>query len=329
MKKALLQEKINKDTVKCKNCAHFCLLKEGDFGKCNTRENKGGSIKAINYGMLSTYAVDPIEKKPIYHFFPGTKTFSIAAPGCSFKCRNCQNWRMVNKKVKKKISPEKVVEVAIEKDVSSISYTYSEPIMFLEYALDIMKIAKKNGLKNVWVSNGFFSDDSLKLVLPYIDAINIDLKSFSDQFYKKICNGRLDPVLKSIEKINGNSWLEITTLLIPGYNTDQKELKKIARFIFNLNKNIPWHISAFSGRLSRDMKDIPDTGLKEIESAYKIGKETGLNYVYPGNIITNKKDTECPNCGTPLIKRERYKVQKLIEDNTCHKCGQESNLILK
>ena len=329
MKKALLQEKL-KNSVKCKNCAHFCVLPEGKTGICQVRRNINGEIFVQNYQKLVALQIDPIEKKPLYHFQPGTDTLSIAAAGCSFSCKNCQNWHLSQKNPQqlkvKEMSPENIVRIAKDKKLSSISYTYGEPIIFLEYALDIMKLAKEQSLKNVWVSNGYFSKQSLHKVAPLLDVINIDLKSFSEDFYKRICGGRLQPVLDSIKELHGKVWLEITTLIIPGYNDSENELTDIADFIASVDKDIPWHISVFSGRLSKEMKDVPDTPKETIEKAYDIGKKAGLEYIYPGNIVSDKSNTYCPNCKSKIIERENFKVVKK-SDGQCQSCGQKIKII--
>ncbi len=327
MKRGLLQEK-TKNGIRCLNCAHLCDLTKGDFGICGMRKNVNGTIKVFNYEQLEAVNIDPIEKKPIYHFLPGTKSLSIASSGCSFKCRNCQNWRLSQRKEGRtkgqRISPEELIDLALESDVKSISCTYGEPIIFLEYALSVMKLAKSNGLKNIWISNGYFSDQSLEETLPYIDAINVDLKSFSDNFYRNICGGRLDPVLRSIKKLEKETHLEITTLLIPGMNDSEKEINQISKFISNLNPDIPWHVSRFSSKTTKDM-NLPDTPEKVIETAYKIGKENELNYIYPGNIISEKVNTYCPNCENLIIKRDHYDTE-VLDKNPCSNCNQKINL---
>lgn len=324
MKKALLQEKTD-NKVQCKICSHFCLLSEGEIGKCGVKKNKNGKIINLNYGKVIARHLDPVEKKPLYHFFPGSKCFSIACPGCNFKCQNCQNWKtsqaMIDLNTINQISPEKLISEAVKKKATSIAYTYTEPTIFLEYALDVMKLAHKNQLKNIWVSNGFMSDQSIKKILPYLDGVNIDLKSFSNNFYEKICNGKLNPVLKSIELIYKNAWLEITTLLIPKYVT-KKDLKNIASFISNLNNDIPWHVTSFSPIVSWKMKNIAFTSKKDLTVAQKIGKRAGLNYVY-----ASKNSTTCPNCNEEIIKRSGYKIEKNDKNGRCPNCNQKIPLI--
>ncbi len=329
MKRGLLQERTDKG-ARCLNCAHLCDLTDEQFGKCGMRKNKNGEIEVCNYGKAEAVSIDPIEKKPLYHFLPGTKSLSFSASGCSFKCLNCQNWRLSQRKdgqaEGKLISPEEIIKLALENKVKSISYTYGEPIIYLEYALEVMKLAQKEGLKNVWVSNGYFSTQSLQKVAGYIDAVNVDLKSFSDSFYQNVCGGRLKPVLDSIKKLNRLSHLELTTLIIPGYNDSEKDLKGVANFIYDLDPNVAWHISKFSSRPTKDM-EAPDTPKEAIEKAYNIGKSIGLNYIYPGNITSRKTSTYCPQCENIIIERESYKTKIHERSSSCSKCGQEINII--
>lgn len=333
MKKALLQKKLIGDKVKCLTCAHYCNLSKGQIGICNVRKNKEGKILTYNYEKLSTLNSDPIEKKPIFHFLPGSQTLSMAAPGCSFQCKNCQNWFLAHKKIvdidEKNFPAKKIVKIAIKRNHPSISYTYSEPIVFLEYALETMKEAKKKGIKNIWVSNGFFTPISLKTILPYLDAINIDLKSFSSQFYKEICGGRLSPVLHAIKKLKkAGVWIELTTLFIPNKNDSEKEMKKIANFIASLGVETPWHIIRFSGMWSKEMKDVPDTPIETLEKAWHIGKKAGLENVYIGNVPnTDKQNTICPNCDSVLIERNFYQIKRYDQDGTCPRCHHKIKII--
>lgn len=289
MKESILYKKLPDNKVQCQTCSHYCILKENQKGICAVRENKGGKLYSLNYKKCIALNIDPIEKKPLYHFLPGTQTLSIAASGCNFKCWSCQNWQisqgpsLFNRIEGENLSPEDAVKFALKNKLPSISYTYTEPTVFLEYALETMKLAK--GLKNIWVSNGFFSKETAKLVFPCLDAINIDLKSFNDDFYRKYCGGALKPVLENLKRINKEKiWLEITTLIIPGFNDSEEEIRKIAQFIKKLNPKIPWHISRFSGAISWKFQDIPNTSLKTLYQAEKIGKKAGLKNIHLGNI---------------------------------------------
>jgi len=292
MKEALLYRKLDGKKVQCQNCAHYCLVLPGKRGICGVRENIDGKLYALNYGKIIACQIDPIEKKPLYHFLPRTYSLSIAAAGCNFACQNCQNWQISqtpkskNSFGVKETAPQTVVELALKNSLPSISYTYTEPAIFSEYALDVMKLAGIRGIKNVWVSNGFWSKELFDMVSPYLDAANIDLKSFDDDFYKKICQGRLQPVLDILKKLKKKKiWVEITTLVLPGLNDQEKTFKEIAGFIKKeLGAETPWHVSRFFNDVSWQLKDLPDTPTKTIEKAYQIGKKAGLKHVYAGNM---------------------------------------------
>src|SRR3989339_850987 len=290
MKEALLYRKLDGKKVQCQNCAHYCLVLPGKRGICGVRENIDGKLYALNYGKIIACQIDPIEKKPLYHFLPRTYSLSIAAAGCNFACQNCQNWQISqtpkpkNSFGVKETAPQTVVELALKNSLPSISYTYTEPAIFSEYALDVMKLAGIRGIKNVWVSNGFWSKELFDMVSPYLDAANIDLKGFDDDFYKKICQGRLQPVLDTLKRLKDKKiWVEITTLVLPGLNDQEKTFKEIAKFIKKeLGEETPWHVSRFFNDVSWQLKDLPDTPTKTIEKAYQIGKKAGLKHVYAG-----------------------------------------------
>lgn len=295
MQKCELYKKLNNKRVQCQVCNHYCVIENNQRGRCGVRENQNGTLYSLVYGQPCALNVDPIEKKPLFHFLPGTSTLSIATVGCNFACWNCQNWE-ISQSVKenatsdgfkqREVLPEKIVGLAIESKTPSISYTYTEPTIFLEYALDIMKLAKQAGLKNIWVSNGFFTKETFELIKPYLDAANIDLKSFDDSFYQKYCNGRLQPVLDNLKKLKpAGIWLEITTLIIPTLSDSPEMLAEMAKFIKSeLGEEIPWHISRFSSAISWKLQHLPDTPLKTLKMAYEIGKETGLTNIHLGNI---------------------------------------------
>jgi pyruvate formate lyase activating enzyme len=313
-------------------------LAPGERGKCGVRENIDGKLYALNYGKAIAINIDPIEKKPFYHFLPGSHSLSIATVGCNFSCLNCQNWEISQafkgaKKIPGEyIPPERIVETAIENKVPSISYTYTEPTIFLEYALDTMKLAKKAGLKNNFVSNGFMSEESAKLVIPYLDANNIDIKGFSEEFYQKVCGGRLKPVLDTAKLMKKSGvWVEITTLVIPTLSDSEEMFEKIAKWIYdNLGPETPWHISQFCGAISWKLQHIPDTPVETLEKAIEIGKRVGLKYVYIGNVPGHKaENTYCPKCGTLAINRVNYFIHRYDKNGKCPKCGEDLNLILK
>ena len=297
MKECYLYKKLENDKVQCQTCAHQCLISAGQRGICGVRKNKDGKLYLLVYGQAITCHIDPIEKKPLYHFMPGSWTLSIATVGCNFRCDNCQNWqisqapkgKISNDEIQKmgdNLSPAEIIELTIKNKCPSISYTYTEPTIYLEYALDTMKLAKEKGLKNIWVSNGFMSLETLEMIAPYLDAINIDLKSFDNDFYQKVCGAKLEPVLENLKKIKElGIWLEVTTLIIPTLSDNEKNLRQIAEFIKSeLGEETPWHVSAFSPEISWKLKDLPAASYKQVETAYKIGQEVGLKHVHMGNI---------------------------------------------
>jgi pyruvate formate lyase activating enzyme len=338
MKKAFLYKKLLNKKIQCQACSHYCLINDKKRGICGVRENIDGELYALNYGKAVALNIDPIEKKPFFHFLPGTETLSIAAVGCNFRCLNCQNYDLSQSfKNKKEIPgkdllPQEIVNIAVKNNLSTISYTYTEPNIFLEYALETMKIAQKKKIKNVWVSNGFLSKQSAQLIIPYLEAINIDIKSFSNDFYKKICGGQLEPVLETAQLMKkSNVWLEITTLIIPGFSDSEKTLTKIASFIKEkLNQETPWHITAFSGDVSWKMKQTENTPVDILKKAYQIGKKAGLKYVYTGNVPgLSLENTFCSQCNNLAIERINYSVHRYDNNGFCSKCRTNLNLILK
>ncbi|MBI5254266.1 AmmeMemoRadiSam system radical SAM enzyme [Candidatus Falkowbacteria bacterium] len=278
----------------CEACNHFCTISDGHVGICRVRQNVKGKLYLLTYGKVAAINIDPIEKKPLFHFLPGSKAFSFGTFGCNFQCANCQNYDIAQISGKdmaknnwgRDLEPEKIVQLAKSNGCESIAYTYNEPTIFWEYALDTMILARKAGLKNVWVSNGFMSDKVLDAIIPYLDAINVDIKSFDDEFYKTNCRARVQPVLDNCKRlVKAGVWVEITTLVIPTLSDDEQMLRRIARFIKNeLGDFVPWHISAFSGAISWKLQYLPDTPVEKIKKVQTIGKEEGLKYVYVGNI---------------------------------------------
>jgi len=332
MKEALFYEKLSENRVKCRLCGHGCVIPEGKRGICRVRINQGGVLYTLVYGRLVAEALDPIEKKPLYHFLPGSLSYSISTVGCNFRCLFCQNYHISQYPVEEKgipgefVSPEEVVERALFYGAKSISYTYTEPTIYFEYALDVSKIAKEKGLKNVFVSNGYLSIEAIEAISPYLDGINVDLKSFRDDFYKRLCGARLKPVLDSLKALKrAGVWVEVTTLLIPGENDDPEEVKDIAQFIKEeLGAETPWHISRFYPNYR--LMDHPPTSLEALEKAYEIGKEAGLKFVYLGNVPGHQTEhTYCPSCGKLLIKRDLFRIEKLeiTDEGRCPACGSE------
>ncbi len=337
MKEAILYKKLKNQVVQCQNCSHYCVLEEGERGKCGVRENRGGELYALNYGKIIASHIDPIEKKPFFHFLPGSYSLSIATVGCNFTCLFCQNWE-ISQKYKKadfipgeNLSPQEIIEIAKRKKVESISYTYTEPTIFSDFALDVMRLAKKERIKNNWVSNGFWSKELFELISDYLDAVNVDLKSFEDEFYQKICGARLNPVLENLKRLREKKiWTEITTLIIPTLNDKEENLERIAKFIKNeLGSETPWHVTQFCGEISWKLKNIPNTPLETLRRAYEIGKKVGLKFVYTGNVPgLSSENTYCPECSTLCISRIGYHIERYDKKGKCPKCGEDLNLTL-
>jgi pyruvate formate lyase activating enzyme len=329
MKEAYLYDKQPGKKVRCILCGHRCLIAEGKRGVCCVRENREGILYSLVYEKLISANVDPIEKKPFFHFLPGSKAFSVAAPGCNFRCLHCQNHEISQLPRDKeiimgeKVSAEQIVSLALKNNCASISYTYTEPTIFFEYALDTAKIACTKGLKNNFVTNGYMTVETLDMVATYLDGANVDLKSFSEEFYKKVCGAKLKPVLESITRMHAlGIWVEVTTLIIPTLNDAEEELRRIARFLLSVSPAIPWHVSAFYPTYR--MMDKPRTAPEIIRRAREIGLEEGLRYVYTGNIPGEAgENTFCYHCKKVLIKRHGYRIAEnsLTTEGKCPSCG--------
>jgi pyruvate formate lyase activating enzyme len=291
MKEAILYHSLADNRVSCDLCCHRCNIPSGGRGLCGVRENEEGRLYSLNYGKTISVAADPIEKKPLRHYMPGTKTYSLAAEGCNMRCSWCQNWEISQQPGPELsirgtvIKPEQHIKKAIEWGCRSVSYTYSEPTVFAEYALDIMERAGSAGLKNIWVTNGFMTPEALSLLLPLLNAANVDLKAYDDKVYQQYCNGRLDPVLKNIRTLyESGVHIEVTTLVVPGVNDNPEQLAGIAGFIASeLDPFVPWHISRFFPHWH--MQDCPATPAETIQMAERLGKEAGLRQIYLGNIF--------------------------------------------
>ncbi|WP_456324461.1 AmmeMemoRadiSam system radical SAM enzyme [Desulfonauticus submarinus] len=327
MQPAILWRPIKGQDIQCELCSHFCYLKPEQTGKCGVRINHKGRLYTLVKDKIAAIHLDPVEKKPLFHFLPGTSTLSIGTMGCNFDCVFCQNHalsqapKLKQPIVGQNISSQELIEMAIKYQANSISYTYSEPTIFLELVLETARLSKEKNLKNIIVSNGFQSQTCLQELKNYIDAANIDLKSFQEDFYRKYCDANLKPILKNLETIKKMGWwLEITTLIIPELNDSSKELKQISSFIVtHLGKEVPWHISRYhpNYKLSN-----PPTPLSTLEKAYEIGKETGLEYVYIGNLPGHlTESTFCPNCQKVVIKRYGFQIQEYnLKQGKCKNC---------
>ncbi len=330
-KEAVLWEPAEEKKVKCYLCNFHCVIGEGKMGRCRVRKNIEGELYSMNYHKVCSAAVDPIEKKPLFHFLPGSRSFSIACPGCNFQCEFCQNWQISQIETDVSItgsdySPELIVEAAVDNKCKSIAYTYTEPTIFMELAADCGQLAKERGLKNVFVSNGYMTKEAVDFAKGWLDGINIDLKSFDDEYYKKLCKARLEPVLETIKYIAENTgiWMEITTLIVPGQNDSDDELERIANFVSNLRDgDVPWHISRFYPNYKMD--GISATAEDRMLKAYRYGKDLRIKHVYLGNIYSDiGQNTFCPRCDAKVIDRTGYSVDKnKLNDGQCAQCGQE------
>jgi len=327
MKEAYLYKKLDDKKVRCDLCNHRCLIEDQEKGKCCVRKNIDGVLYSLVYRRLIAENSDPIEKKPLFHFLPGTYSLSIATVGCNFKCFFCQNFNISQTPSDfdiiegKDVSPEELVNHALTNGDKSISYTYTEPTIYFEYAYDTAKLANEKGLKNIFVTNGFMTEECIMMIKPYLDAVNVDLKSFSEDTYKEKIGGKLKPILNNIALMKKlGIWVEVTTLIIPGINDSIDELKNIAEFLAGIDENIPWHLSAYYPQYK---SDIPPTDAEKIKTAVDTGKNAGLKYVYGGNIPGSKhENTICPNCNNTLIERTGFSVSgNKIKKGSCYNCG--------
>jgi pyruvate formate lyase activating enzyme len=330
IREALLYEKLDNKRVRCNLCAHGCTIKPDRRGICGVRENRDGTLYSLVYGTLIAENIDPIEKKPFFHVYPGSLSYSIATVGCNFSCEFCQNHEISQMPrstlmiTGKDIAPAEIVVQAKKSGSKTIAYTYTEPTIYFELAYDTAKIARENGLKNVFVTNGFMTTQCIDIIAPFLAAANVDLKSFRDDFYKKQCGAGLKPVLESLKKMKEKGiWVEITTLLIPNLNDSNEELKDIAQFIAELGKETPWHISRFHPQFK--MQSLPVTPVSSLHRAVEIGKQTGLKYVYSGNVPGDEgESTNCFHCGHRLIERYGFKIVSInLTGNKCSNCGTE------
>jgi pyruvate formate lyase activating enzyme len=314
----------------CTLCPHLCHIGEGLYGVCGVRRNRGGKIETLIYGLTAAMNVDPIEKKPLFHFLPASKSLSIATVGCNFKCSFCQNYDLsqVSKGKNREIfgravTPGEVVALAKKSGSETIAFTYSEPTIFYEYAFDCAKLAAEEGIRGVFVSNGFICEEPLRAIRPYVHGYNVDLKSFNPVYYQKVVGARIEPVLESIKLIKElGFWLEVTTLVVPTQNDSDEELTQIAEFIASVGTDIPWHVSAFHPDYK--MNDLPRTSVASLRRAREIGAAAGLQYVYSGNIPGDDgESTYCPGCKTRLIHRIGFRVlANQLRDGKCPDCGQ-------
>jgi len=330
MKEAMFWKSRTEDRVQCDLCPHHCVIRPGARGLCNVRENREGKLYSLVYGRLSAEAVDPIEKKPLYHFLPGTAAFSIATRGCNFKCLYCQNCRLSQVQAgdrfeeDQRVQPRQLVQSALALACRSIAYTYTEPTVFFEYALAAAHLAAAQGLKNVFVTNGYITPEPLRAIAPSLHAANIDLKFMDDALYRTVCGARLQPVLDAIRLYHElGIWLEVTTLVVPTYNDTDDQLRRVADFIAGLDARIPWHVSAF--RPAHRLTHLPPTPPAALRRAREIGRAAGLHYVYLGNVADDESGvTHCPACRAGVIRRPALGARPVGRlDGVCPQCGRQ------
>ena len=314
--------------VSCFLCAHRCLVAPGKTGICGVRKNDAGRLMTRAYGEAVAAHIDPIEKKPLFHFLPGSTSLSLAAAGCNFRCSFCQNWR-ISQATKKgspgdpeafPLAPEDAVRQAEVRGCKSLSYTYTEPTIFYEYARDMGRLARERRLGNVFVTNGYQTPEVLEDAATWLDAANVDLKFFDDRTYQKICGARLEPVCETIRRLFSlGIWIEITTLVVPGLNDSEEELGRIAGFIAGVDSGIPWHVSRYHPDYVYN--DSPPTPHSVLRRARVLGQAAGLRYIYIGNVPGEGEDTVCHACGTTLVARRGFRVLSFrIQDGRCPDC---------
>ena len=330
-REARLYEKLPENRVRCNLCAHRCVITDGGRGICQVRENRDGTLYTLVYGRVIARHVDPVEKKPLFHVYPGSTAYSIATPGCNFRCRWCQNWEISQMPRERHLimgdvaTPDQIVAAARRRHCRSIAYTYTEPTVFFEYAYDTARLAHEAGLINIYVTNGYMTEEMLETFAPYMDAANVDLKAFKEETYRRYVGARLQPVLDALKTMKRlGIWVEVTTLIIPGINDDPDELRDAARFVAQeLGPQTPWHISRFFPAYK--MRDVPPTPLETLMKAREIGREEGLVHIYVGNVTGEaEQDTRCPVCKSLLVRRWGYTVLKnRIRDGHCPDCGAE------
>ena len=335
-REAMLWQRADDQKVRCNLCAHRCLVGEGKRGICGVRENREGTLHTLVYGRTIAQHLDPVEKKPLFHFHPGTTAFSVATAGCNLRCKFCQNWEISQTPREEHLirgrpaSPADLVDTALRMGARSIAYTYTEPTVFAEYAVDTAILAHESGLANVFVTNGYMTPELLEVLgarseggVPLLDAANVDLKAGRGEFYHQMCGASLEPVLKNLCLMRElGIWLEVTTLVIPGLNDSDEEMRWVADFIVReLGEDVPWHVSRFHPQYL--MTDVPPTAERVLQRAWDIGREAGLRYVYVGNLPgRGREDTICHHCGETTIKRLGYQTLRYhIADGQCGRCG--------
>jgi pyruvate formate lyase activating enzyme len=332
-KEAILYEKVD-NALNCKICQRRCLISPGKTGFCQMRENVDDKIYSLNYAAVSSAAVDPIEKKPLFHFYPGSMVFSLGSVGCNFRCRHCQNWGISQAELEniptRDMLPEDAIRLTKEYGCKSIAWTYNEPTMWFEYTLDSAKIARREDIKTIYVTNGYMSEESFQEIRPYLDAANIDLKGMSEKFYQDLCEARLEPVLDTIVRMHdAKIHIEVTNLMIPGYNDSDEDIRSLVKFMADeVGVEVPLHFTRFFPQYQ--MQELPPTEIKYLEKAYKIARDARMKYVYIGNVPTaDGENTYCPECGETVIKRDGFSVMsdKIKETRKCPRCKADIDIV--
>lgn len=324
----MLWEPLKGAAIRCKLCAHRCVIGDGKQGFCKVRENRGGKLYTLNYALASSVAPDPIEKKPFFHFYPGTYVFSLGTVSCNFRCLHCQNYTISQTVLEQskdwlvEYPPEKVVELAKDYECKGVAWTYNEPTIWFEYTYDSAKLAKRHKLYTCYVTNGYFTEEALNELATCVDAMNIDVKGFTDKFYKEVCSAKLEPVLRSVERaVKKGVHVEVTYLVIPGYNDSEDEFGQFADWAASISVDLPVHFSRFHPEYK--MMHVASTPVETLRKAREIARKK-LHFVYTGNVPGDEgENTYCYNCGELLIKRWGFTVQSmnLTKDNECPKCG--------
>ncbi len=332
-KEAILYEKVG-NALNCKICQRRCIISPGKNGFCQMRENVDDKIYSLNYAAVSSAAVDPIEKKPLFHFYPGSMVFSLGSVGCNFRCRHCQNWGISQAELEniptRDMLPEDAIRLTKEYECKSIAWTYNEPTMWFEYTLDSAKIARKEDIKTIYVTNGYMSEESFQEIKPYLDAANIDLKGMTEKFYQDLCEARLEPVLDTIVRMHdAKIHIEVTNLMIPGYNDSDEDIHSLVKFMADeVGVEVPLHFTRFFPQYQ--MQELPPTEIKYLEKAYKIARDAGMKYVYIGNVPTaDGENTYCPECGETVIQRDGFSVMsdKIKETRKCPRCKADIDIV--
>ncbi|MDF2547320.1 MAG: AmmeMemoRadiSam system radical enzyme [Anaerosolibacter sp.] len=324
-KEAMFYRKLDRDYVKCDLCPHDCQIPDGKVGRCRVRKNEEGTLYSLNYGKITSFALDPIEKKPLYHFYPGSRILSIGSFGCNLTCSFCQNWQIAHREPEATyVTPEQLVQAAqAHKDHIGIAYTYNEPSIWYEFIYETAPLIHAAGMKNVLVTNGFIKEAPLRKLLPHIDAMNIDLKGFTNDFYKDLCGGALTPVKETIETAFKSCHMEITTLLVSESNDSFEEIEGLAKWIGSISREIPLHLSRYFPAYKMELPPTPMNLMKEAETIAK----KYLDYVYLGNIAGVDRNTYCPQCREEIVHRDLIIKVQSLDGKKCKKCNKPISIV--